>query len=467
MHSAVPRHHTPRDYRYPSLGPKVGKLSARLGRPLMPWQQAAADVALEIDDRGRFRYDRVVITVPRQSGKTALILALGLHRTLITPKGKIWYTAQTGQIARERFLKDMAGDAEKLLGSAIAVKRGAGDTRLNFPALESQFRPHPPNDTYLHSEQSDLNILDEPWAFSEVQGDGLMQAIQPTQNTRPNAQTIYLSTMGDARSTWWHRIIDDAREGVPGTCIFDWGLPEADDATDVKAVIDAHPAVGFTIEPDVVRKAAHTMKPAEFARAYANIRTQTRVSVFSSDVLARVLDHTATMTAGADIALGVAVSWDRSKAVIAAAGLASDGTPVCEIVDARPGAGWVADRLRQLADRHHPAAILVDARSPASPIAADPALDDIIETPTSSRVAAGTADFLDRIAQGTIRLRYDKALAASFDVLALRTVGDLGQMLDRKNSAGSIAEIEAAMLAHSAITQRPAPAPAPEIWFAQ
>ncbi|WP_282939136.1 terminase [Corynebacterium auriscanis] len=466
MTSATPRFHTPRDYRYPTLGTKVAKLSQRMGRPLMPWQQAAADVALEIDDRGRFRHERIVITVPRQSGKTALILALGLHRTLITPKGKIWYTAQTGQIARERFLKDMASDAEKLLGPAIAVKRGAGDTRLNFPAMESQFRPHPPNDTYLHSEQSDLNILDEPWAFSEVQGDGLIQAIQPTQNTRPNAQTIYLSTMGDSRSTWWHRIVDEARDGVPGTAIFDWGLPEAEDATDVKAVIRSHPAVGHTIEPDVVRKAAHTMKPAEFARAYANIRTQTRVSVFSSDVLARVLDHTATMTAGADIALGVAVAWDRSHAVIAAAGLAADGTPVCEIVDSRPGAGWVADRLKDLNERHHPATIMVDARSPASPIAADPALVDTIEIPTSAKVAAGTADFLDRIARGEIKLRWDKQLAKAFDVLALRTVGDLGQMLDRKNSAGSIAEIESAMLALSGITQAPAPAPAPEIWFA-
>lgn len=465
MSEAVPRFHTPRDYRYPSLGPKVAKLSAKMGRPLMPWQQAAADVALELNERGRFRYEQIVITVPRQSGKTALILALGLHRTLITPNGKVWYTAQTGQIARERFLKDMASDAEKLLGSAIAVKRGAGDTRLNFPPMESQFRPHPPNDTYLHSEQSDLNILDEPWSFSEIQGDGLIQAIQPTQNTRPNAQTIYLSTMGDARSTWWHRIVDEAREGVPGTAIFDWGLPESEDATDVKAVIRAHPAVGHTIEPDVVRKAANKMKPAEFARAYANIRTQTRVSVFSADTLARVLDHTATMTAGAEIALGVAVSWDRSHAVIAAAGLAADGTPVCEIVDARPGAGWVADRLKELSERHHPAAILVDARSPASPIAADPSLEDIIEAPTSAKVAAGTADFLDRIARGEIKFRYDKALAKAFDQLALRTVGDLGQMLDRKNSAGSIAEIEAAMLAFSGITQSPAPAPAPEIWF--
>lgn len=465
MNEAIPRFHTPRDYRFKTLGPKAARISAMMGRPLMPWQQQAADVALEIDERGRFRYKQIVITVPRQSGKTALILALGFHRTLTTPKGKIWYTAQTGQTARERFLKDMAADAEKLLFPAVNVKRGAGDTRLNFPALQSQFRPHPPSDTSLHSEQSDLNILDEPWAFSEVQGDGLIQAIQPTQNTRPNAQTVYLSTMGDARSTWWHRIVDEARAGNdPKTAIFDWGLPEADNPEDVEAVIRAHPAVGHTIEAEVVRDAANKMKPAEFARAYANIRTQTRVSIFTGDVLERVIRKDASMASGASIALGVAVAWDRSHAVIAACGLATDGTPVCEILDSRPGSGWVADRLLQLEPRWSPEAVLVDARSPASAITADPAVEDIIEIPQSTRVAGGTAAFLDGIATGSLRLRYDRALAAAFDSLALRTVGDLGQMLDRKNSTGSIAEIEACMLAYTGITQTTV-APQPEIWF--
>lgn len=463
--TATPRFHTPRDYRRSTLGPKMAKVSAALGRPLMPWQQQAADVAGEVDSRGRFVYKTIVITVPRQSGKTAAVLALGLHRVLTTQNAKVWYTAQTGQIARERFLEDMAVDAERILAPSIAVKRGAGDTRLVFPALHSQFRPHPPTDTSLHSEQSDLNIIDEPWAFSEVQGDGLIQAIQPTQNTRPNAQTIYLSTMGDARSTWWHDIVDRARSGEdPHTAIFDWGLPEGHDPTDLDAVIRAHPAVGHTIEPDTVRAAAGNMKPAEFARAYANIRTQTRVSVFSSDVLARVIKETATMGLGAKLAFGVATSWDRSTSVIAACGEAPDGTPVCEIIEARPGTNWVADRLVELT-AHAPKAILVDSRSPASSIATDPDLAEIITQPTSTQLAGGTGLFLDSINRGDILFRYDRALAKEFDGLSLRFVGDLGQMLDRKHSAGSIAHIEASLLAFTAIAQTAGPGPQPEIWF--
>ena len=39
----------------------------------MPWQRRAADVALELDDAGLFRYHTVVITVPiKEKVKMAL-----------------------------------------------------------------------------------------------------------------------------------------------------------------------------------------------------------------------------------------------------------------------------------------------------------------------------------------------------------------------------------------------------------
>ena len=168
-----------------------------------------------------------------------------------------------------------------------------------------------------------------------------MQAIVPTQNTRPNAQTILLSTMGDASSTWWHNIVDAARAGdSPRTAIIDWGLPEGDDPTDVEAVIAAHPAVGHTIRPQAIHDAAANMKPHEFARAYANIRTATRVAVFDAQDLAAVLVDGPTIAPDSPVAFGVAVAWDRSRAVIAAAGYDTNGAPVAEIVDARPGSSW-------------------------------------------------------------------------------------------------------------------------------
>lgn len=465
MNDAVPRFHTPRNPARKTLGGKAARLAAAMGRPFMPWQRMAADVALELDpDTGRFWYRSGVITVPRQAGKTTMTLGLGLHRTLITPAGRVWLTAQTGQSARDLFLEELVPKAQRLLGDVIDVKRGAGATGIHFG--NSIFRPHPPNDEYLHGKQSDLNMLDEVWTLTESEGDGLMQAIKPTQLTRPGAQIIMLSTMGDARSTWWHSRVDRARAGEdPRTFIVDWGLPEGEDPTDVEAVIDAHPAVGHTIGPDAIWDAWAELKhrPSEFARAYANHRTSTKSAVFPADVVARVVTEDATMAAHSDIAIGAAVSWDRSRGVIAAAGWSADGIPVVEIIDVRPGSSWMSDRLLEISAVHRPITTLVDARSPASTVAADRRLSEVITIPDSRTVAAGTADFLDRIPAGTIRIRWDAEVPQNFDVLVLRTVGELGQMLDRKHSPGSIAHLEAAMLAVAGLVQAPPPAPAPLI----
>lgn len=463
--TAQPRFHTPRDPSRRTLGGKAAKIAAALGVPFMPWQRMAADVALELDDAGKFVYHDVVITVPRQSGKTTMTLALGLHRMLTTPSGKLWYTAQSGQSARERFLQELAPRVQRTLPGVIELKRGAGDTRLIFGAIGSQYRPHPPTDKYLHGEQSDLNQIDEPWAFSELQGDALMQAIIPTQNTRANAQTHYLSTMGDARSTWWHNIVDRARAGdSPRTAIIDWGLPEGDDPNNVEAVIAAHPAVGHTIQPSAIWDAYHSMKPAEFARAYGNLRTATREHVFTAEVLAAAISDERTIDPASPVAFGVAVSWDRSRAVIACAGYDLDHMPVVEIVDAQPGSSWIGPALLELDATWHPLAVMIDAHSPASTIATDPSLEDVLTIPTPRQVASGTASFLDRVAAGTVTLRPDAEVSTAFDSLILRTVGELGQMLDRKHSPGSIAHIEAMMLALTGLTQAPAPLPAPMIW---
>ena len=122
-------------------------------------------------------------------------------------------------------------------------------------------------------------------------------------------------------------------------------------------------------------------------------------------------------------------------------------------METRPGSNWAVDRLAQLNSEHRPRALIVDAHSPASTIAAAPELEDVITIPTAKQVAAGTASFLDGVKDATITIRPDLGISRAFDVLALRNMGDLGQLFDRKNSAGSIAELEAVSLALMGLTQ--------------
>jgi len=102
----------------------------------MPWQRTIADVGLELDpDTGLPAYREVVVTVPRQSGKTTLVLGWELQRALrwSTPQ-RCAYTAQSGSDARRKLINDQA---PILLNSPMRaavdrVFRGAANESIIF-----------------------------------------------------------------------------------------------------------------------------------------------------------------------------------------------------------------------------------------------------------------------------------------------------------------------------------------------
>lgn len=461
MNEATPRFHTPRDLRYRSYGSKIAKASTALGRPPMPWQQRAIDVIGEVDDSGKLRYHTVIITVPRQSGKTTISLGTSFHRALWLPGSKVWFTAQTGQAARERFLDELGRPAAMRFPSLVKLNRGAGDTRLTIPATGSQVRPHPPTEEYLHGEQSDLNLIDEPWALTEDEASALMQAIIPTQATRPNAQTIMLSTAGTADSTWWHRQVDEAREGKPGVAIIDYGLPLDADPSDLEATIAAHPAVGHTISRETIEAAYHTMSPSEFARGYGNVPTIGSNEMFNEEALSAITGDD-PIPNDARVAVAVAVGRGLESGAIVAVGLDGE-TPVVEVIDARPGTNWIADQAAAVAQAQR-LPLIIDRIGPAGAVAdeLDARAIELI-TPKPRDISNSVLDLISRIRNGDIRLRPDDQLAAEIRGAKTRDMGDSGVMWSRKKSALPIARLEAATLALGGLSQ--VEIPAPMIWI--
>lgn len=446
----------------------------------MPWQSQVADVALEVDDRGRFAHPLVVISVPRQAGKTTLVLANAVHRCLAGPRRKAWHTAQTGQDARTRWLEMSESLLRSPLRSLATIKRGAGDSRLLF-ANGSQLRPHPPTIDALHGEQSDLNDVDEAWHFTPTQGANLMQAIVPTQATRPGAQTIILSTMGTADSTWFHDLCDRGRDGEAGIAYFEWSIPDDVDPLDLDAVAAAHPAYGHTIDMDTLRRAAAQLPPGEFARAFGNRRTL---------AAERLIDPTrfgdcqtdAPIPDSARPAFGAAVSIDRSETAIVAAALV-DGVPLVEVIDCRPGTSWAGPRLQQLSASHLNIGLAIDRNGPSATLADSVVVAGLDVLPIGTRemttAAANLLDLIDppgdTVAAGIgpigatplIRFRTDPAFDLAVDVVTKRAVGDAFAFARLGSGGASIAVLEAASLAVYALLHQPPPSLAPKVWMQQ
>lgn len=467
----TPRHHTPRTPGSRTLGGKAAAVARSMGRPLHPWQRDALDVALEIDDYGRLRYRNVLISVPRQCGKTVIDMVAGLTRCLLQEDAKVWYTAQTGQSARERWIKELATPVTTRLPSLGTIKRGAGDTRLTLPG-GAEFRPMPPTAEYLHGEQSDTVLVDEAWIHTDASGAALMQAVAPTfqsrAGTRLGIQLMLSSTMGTAESTWWHDNLAEAIEGREATCVIDYGIAADIDPGDVDAVIAAHPLGHHDPIAEFIRDQATTLPGGEFARAFGNRPTTTRERTIPLGAWLAAQTRV-PIPPDADVSFGAAIDIERTETAIAACAIV-DGLPVIEIVDRRPGTAWAADRIEQLVADHTTPPPVIDPIGPSGTLH-DALVGRGIDLPTFTvrDLTRACATFMDRLthtdingdADPTIAIRTDDGLDFAADVAGTRRVGDAWAW--QRAGTASIASLEAATLALHGALHRPAPPVTPFI----
>lgn len=475
---ATPRHHTPRSDR-PTRGPAVAKIAAAKGRPLMPWQRDAVDVALEVDpSTGLYWYSTVLITVPRQSGKTKLEGDVADHRCLTTPRGRVWYTAQTGKDAsswmRDEHFETLADvplfGKPGTVGCRYRLSRRAGQEGVAWPAMRSTFRVFPPTRDGLHSKQADAVFVDEAWAYDTEQGAAVRQAVRPTMNTRPGAQLWIVSTKGDNASTYLDGYIAMGEESltIPGTrvCIVDYGIGDDVDAEDLDAVAAAHPAYGHTLTMPTLVDALADFKADPllggvngFARGYGNRSTRTRKTAIPPGL------WTAAGRGRADVPTRAGLAFDvtpaGSRAAIGAGWGDAEGNRWGEVLYAGANGSEFPTLLAKL------------ARARRVPIGYDPVslgtLDvvdalarnhrDVKLTPITAAQYGSACLLTERaILAGTFRHTNQPDLTAAVDVLVKRPLGDGGFGWGRKASAaGSIAEMVAVTIAQRMYDQMPAP----------
>jgi phage terminase large subunit-like protein len=266
-----PRHSTPATSR-PSYAAGVAETAASLGWELMPWQRLAARVGLE-HEGGRLIHRDVDVAVPRQQGKSSLVLALIIHRMLAAPGQWLVYGAQSRLAARRRLLKvwwpRLRGSP---LGGLFTVARGTGSESLEA-ANGSLLTLLSIDESAAHGDVVDLGILDECWALDA----DAEQAVRPGMLTKPNAQLWRLSTAGNAKSVYWRSRVDAGRTAAElgvtdGAAYLEWAALADQDPADPATWRGCMPALGYTISPETVAAdLASGMPLAEFKRSHLNL----------------------------------------------------------------------------------------------------------------------------------------------------------------------------------------------------
>jgi hypothetical protein len=404
----------------------------------------------------------VVLSVPRRAGKTTLCLAANLDHLDITPDQRAWYTAHRRETAAKLFRDEWVPMVEPL-ARLYRVRKSQGSEGIHKRRGSSRLQLFAPTADALHSTNADTVTVDECWAFDIDQGEAVESGVTPAQLTRPWRQTWLVSAGGTVESTWWDRWLVAAASGLPGVALFDYGAdPGAPgyDPADPDVWAGAHPTAGLAF-PMAVLEHEWTVRAddAAFERAYLNVWPRPSDVVAASGLdpaqwgQARHPDvRPARITA---IALDVA--GDRSSASIAVAGPHPDraGVVVAEVVDDRPGVGWLAPAARAVR-RAHPGAHLVADSLVAAAAVSELQRAGLTVTPIGAGDhARACGAFVDRLRDRGFSHRGQAVLDDAVMAAARRPLGD-AWLWSRSRSGGSIAPLVAVTLATwTAATRRP------------
>lgn len=370
-----PRFGTERNPANPTLGPAVGQVARLLGFSLMPWQQHVADVVLEIDPKtGRLVYTELRLTVPRQSGKTILVLSKAVHRCrasqFFTGRQNVVYTAQTRKDARKKFKEDYEPPLLHAKGLKGRPSWSPGDEHVRFPT-GSRFGIESTTEKAGHGGTVDEVFIDE--AFAQID-NRLEQAFDPAMITRKNTMMNVISTAGwlDASPFLWSKV-EHGRQliesGEPTkVATFEWSAPQDADPYDRDVWRKCMPALGYTIDEEAI---AERLVKAEgspeglngFRRAYLNqwVSKFATTALFPGESWQDCADPTSSVDGKPVFA--VAVTPDRTVASLAACGRRADGLLHGQIVEHGPVGTWFTDKVVEIVRRQNAELVLNPAHA--------------------------------------------------------------------------------------------------------
>lgn len=433
-----------------------------------------ANVATEQLPDGTYAYQVVVVTVPRQSGKTTLLGALLTERCIMQDDHGAFYTAQTGKDAKERW-----NDLVKLISASplrgqVKVRRSQGSERLEFPN-GSAFRVFAPTADSLHGYTPPTVCLDEAFAYDEETGEELLAAIEPAQQTLPHRQLWVVSTRGTAASVFLHRWIEAGKAGAPGVALFDWGASDDQDPRDPDDLVAFHPALGLPpgMGTGVTAEAilSSKLKPSEYERAYGNRETVTESHTIAAQAWAD-LANAQTPPGDAPLTVTYDVAYDRTAATIGVTWTDSDGQLQHKVVRWQLGVAWVADAVLELCQRwgRRVRAVASDDSGPAREVTdqlnrATLPRGLVPRVLTSRELTVAWGELLEGIATGGFGHDGDGHLADAAAAVVPRPVLDSAAP-SRRYSPGDISPLVALMVGLYVAQHAPAAGPAPVVAFA-
>jgi len=442
MTTAEPRWATARSPERKTLGGAAAKVAKLLGLPLMVWQRRVLDVSLEVDATGRLVFRDVVLSTPRQSGKTVCLLSLILTRALVEPGSHIVYAAQSALDAKKKAEAEWWPAIENsLLAGQVTVRRAPGREGMQF-ANGSRQSIAASTQKAAHGEVIDLAIVDEAFSYADAR---LEQSLKPGMMTRPNNQFWVVSTAGTPeRSAYLWEKVQNGRAAVEAgltdsVAYFEYSAPDGADPADVETWRACMPALNTTVAEDTVRAAQQTMARSEFSRAYLN-----RWVSSMSDPIVSIEWWESLAEPDAPrpewIVLGLDIAPKGASAAIVAVG--EHGTELhAAVLEHGDGTDWVPGALESLSAEYSSPRVILDPKACGAMLPEIERATNFNLTELDGGDVQQACEFwLKLVREGRLRHRGEPELTIALDGAGQRRLGD-GWAWSRRGSGTDIAPL--------------------------
>lgn len=362
MPEAVPRWATPRNLSRETIAHEVIAVMATFGWKPMPWQLDVLETAFEVDAFGQLWYRDITIVVPRQSGKTTLVLPWGVHRMIgWGERQRLVYIAQTASDGKDKLTIDfIPALKESPLRKLLVPNRTGelahlanGNVHLKW-ANGSRWDVKPPTEKAGHGGTLHLSIGDEIFA---VKDSRLEAALKPATITVDDRQSLWISTAGESKVKspfLWSKVergrsraelvkLDPGELDRSRSMYVEFSAAEDADVNDPMVWWATMPALGFTQTIESVRSIFDDEEMSERERRRAFF-CQWGEDIAADWKIPREKWTTAEdpeSEAGDQRVWILDVSPDRAWAAITLAAVRDDGLIHLEVIEEGPGTDWL------------------------------------------------------------------------------------------------------------------------------
>jgi hypothetical protein len=450
--SDVARHIVQPDGLVSTGWPAVRNTCERLGLGFDPWQDGAGRLILAKRADGLYAADSVVVSIPRQVGKTYLIGSICFALCLIEPGLTVLWTAHRFKTARETFgsMKSMAG-RKSIAPRVDRVVSGAGDesivfrngSRVLFGARERGFG--------RGFARVGVLVMDE----CQILTDNAMDDMVPATNTAPNPLIILTGTPPKPSDPGeiFSMLRQEALDGESSEVLYlEFSADRDADPMDRSQWRKANPSYPRRTPERAMLRMRKTMGPTSWIREGLGVWDDlaTHRALVSPKRWAELVDVGPADGVRPD---GMAVDMSHAREVsVSACWLEGESAHVEEVwagADVDAAVAWVAARAGQ-SGRRIP--VVIDASSPAASLVTALRAQRVRVTVSSaSDMARACGMWLDGVSAGALTHADQESVNAALATARKRAIGTAGGWgWDRKDDTVNLAPLVSHTLARYA-----------------